>query len=284
MKTEQLIWFIDSRYFYLNISLDKIIHLANIHQKKVTIVIDARGKDAEPWYAHLLNEKSLPFNDDNILLAEKQVKLLNFFKMNAIKAEILICPSINYAKILNNEIAKNTNSLVVIEDTHLAKRHPIFQMLTQIKAPILLLSDKIWKHPIKILGAIDPLHENARPESIDDSIVELMVHWSNTLKAKHTIAHCCYISPVLSQYKKKIMAERDDALKAFSKNFRLTKDQQVLIEGQPEEVLPTYVKDHQIDVLFIGLVARNKLSQFWIGSTTNALLTDLPCDMLLIQH
>jgi nucleotide-binding universal stress UspA family protein len=284
MKTEQLIWFIDSRYFYLNISLDKIIHLANIHHKKITIVIDAKGKNSEPWYAHLLNEKSLPFNDDNILLAEKQVKLLNFFKMNAIKAEILICPSINYAKILNDEIAKNTNSLVIIEDTHLAKRHPIFQMLTQIKAPILLLSNKIWKHPIKILGAIDPLHENARPETIDNTIVELMLDWGKTLKAKHIIAHCCYISPVLSQYKKKIITEHDQALKEYSKNFRVTKEQQILLEGKPEEVLPTYIRDNQIDVLFIGLVARNKLSQFWIGSTTSALLAALPCDMLLVQH
>tara|TARA_R110001583_G_scaffold9945_4_gene46301 strand:+ start:7919 stop:8773 length:855 start_codon:yes stop_codon:yes gene_type:complete len=284
MKTEQLIWFIDSRYFYQNISLDKIVHLANIHQKKITIIIDARGKSPTPWYSHLLHDESLLFNDENILLAEKQVKLLNFFKMNAIKADIMICPSIDYTKIINKEIAKNTNSLVVIEDTQLSKRHPIFQMLTQINAPILLLTNKIWKHPINILGAIDPLHENARPETIDESIVELMAHWGAALKAKQCIAHCCYISPVLSQYKKKIMAEHQDALKDFSKKYRLDKDQQVLLEGQPEERLPTYIKNNQVDVLFIGLVARNKLSQFWIGSTTNALLTTLPCDMLLVKH
>ncbi|WP_413700173.1 universal stress protein [Psychromonas sp. KJ10-10] len=204
--------------------------------------------------------------------------------MNAIKAEVIICPSIDYAKILNKEIAKNANSLVVIEDSQPAKRHPIFQLLTQINAPILLLSNKTWKHPLNIVGAIDPLHENARPETIDDSIVEMMRHWGRDLKAKPTIAHCCYISPVLSQYKKKIMAEHQEALKAFSRKLQLNKDQQVLLDGQPEDILPSYVKNNQVDVLFIGLVARNKLSQFWIGSTTSALLTTPPCDLLLIKH
>ncbi|WP_413700172.1 hypothetical protein ACLKMH_23450 [Psychromonas sp. KJ10-10] len=43
MKTEQLIWFIDSRHFYLNISLDKIIHLANTHQKKLLLSLMQEG-------------------------------------------------------------------------------------------------------------------------------------------------------------------------------------------------------------------------------------------------
>jgi nucleotide-binding universal stress UspA family protein len=32
------------------------------------------------------------------------------------------------------------------------------------------------------------------------------------------------------------------------------------------------------------LVARNQLNRLWIGSTTTALLCELPCDMLLIKH
>jgi hypothetical protein len=38
MITEQLIWFIDSRFYYQTSSLDKIVRLANIHQKSIKVL------------------------------------------------------------------------------------------------------------------------------------------------------------------------------------------------------------------------------------------------------
>jgi nucleotide-binding universal stress UspA family protein len=128
------------------------------------------------------------------------------------------------------------------------------------------------------------MHEHARPEQIDDNIVSLTQNWASSLKATWTIAHCYYIASVLTKYKNKVLSVHHEGLNAFAKRNRIAHDHCVLLEGIPEDILTSYIDKHHVDVLVIGLVARNKLEQFWVGSTTSALLCAPPCDMLLIKH
>jgi len=284
MKTAQLIWFIDSRFFYENTSLDKLVHIANIHNKQIKVIIDASAQLTGRGYWHLFDNIEPLSNEVIVELDKKQAQLNKFFTMNAIKADVIINQSINYLKILNSEIEKNQGSLVIIEDTIATNRHPIFQGFRELKAPILLLSKKRWKHAINILAAIDPMHEHARPEYIDENIVSLTQNWASSLKASWAIAHCYYVASVLTQYKRKLIEMHHESLNAFAKRNRLPDKHCVLLEGIPENALSSYIDKHHIDILVIGLVARNKLEQFWIGSTTSALLCAPPCDMLLIKH
>lgn len=284
MITEQLIWFIDSRFYYQNTSLDKIVQLAKIHQKTVKIVIDASAQLTGRGYWHLLGQKETLSQELLTTIEQKQQQLLKFFAMNAIKIEVTINQSADYFAALSSTIKNTNNSLVIIEDNISAKRHPIFQQLTDINAPVLLLNKKAWKHPVNILAAVDPLHEHARPGKIDDNIVLLTQHWAKKWTAKLTVAHCYYVASVLTKYKNKILTMHNDGLEVFAKRLRLQNEQCILLEGIPEEALTAYIHHHHIDVLAMGLVARNKLEQLWIGSTTTALLSELPCDVLLIKH
>jgi len=283
MITEQLIWFIDSRFYFKNLSLDKIVHLANIHNKRVKIIIDASVQSAGRGYWHLLEDKEALSKELMATIAKKEVQLHEYFAMNAIKVEVVVSQSTAYLTKLNSDI-NNAPSLVVIEDNIVAKRHPIFQQLTEINAPVLLLSNSPWKHPINILAAVDPLHEYASSGRIDDNIVSFTQHWASKLLAKWTIAHCCYIDSILTKYKNNVLAMHRDSLKVFEKKLRLPHEQCVLLEGKPEDALASYIHKHHIDILITGLVARSKLEQLLIGSTTTALLTEPPCDMLLIKH
>ena len=289
MTTEQLIWFIDSRFYYQAITLDKIVHLANTHKKQLKIIIDASTQSTGHGYWHLLNDNDALSAELMTSIDKKQTQLLKFFSMNAIKVEVTINQSTDYLTLLNTEVTNNANSLVVIEDNIVSKRHPIFQQLTNINASVLLLKNKRWKQPvlnssINILAAIDPLHENARPEKIDDNIVSLAKNWADILKAKFKIAHCCYVSSVLTQYKNKVLTIHREGFHDFAKKNHLQNEQCVFLEGMPEEALLSYIHQYHTDILIMGLVARNKLEQLWIGSTTTALLNSPPCDMLLIKH
>jgi hypothetical protein len=284
MKTEQLIWFIDSRFFYKSTSLDKIVRLANIHHKKIKVIIDASAQLTGRGYWHLFDDTDTLSQEVIAELDKKQAQLHKFFTMNAIKADVIVNQSTNYLQILNSEVDKYTNCLVVIEDTITTKRHPIFQEFKGINAPIILLSHKLWKSSINILAAIDPLHEHARPEDLDENIISLTQVWATSLNASWVIVHCCYIASVLTQYKSKLLTMHREGFNAFANRNRLPDEQCVLLEGVPEDALSSYVNKHCIDILVIGLVARNKLEQFWIGSTTSALLCAPPCDLLLIKH
>jgi nucleotide-binding universal stress UspA family protein len=133
------------------------------------------------------------------------------------------------------------------------------------------------------LAAVDPLHEHARPDELDDNIVSLTKVWATSLKSSWVIVHCCYIASVLTQYKSKLITMHREGFSAFAKRNRLHNEQCVLLEGIPEDALSSYVEKHHVGILVIGLVARNTLEQFWVDSTTSALLCSPPCDLLLIK-
>lgn len=284
MKTEQLIWFIDSRFYFHTSSLDKIVRIAKIHDKKVTVIIDASAQSNGRGYWHLFDEIDTLASDLMAEIENKRTQLLKFFSMNAIKIDVVINQSTNYFSSLDSEIASKENCLVVIEDSYTAKRHPIFQKLTNISAPILLLNNKIWKSTIDILAAIDPLHEHARPGHMDENILSLTQLWAKSLKAQWVIAHCYHVAPVLTKYKNRLLSMHREGLNIFTKRHRIPDGHCVLLEGIPEDALSSHIHKNQVDILVVGLVTRSKLEQLWIGSTTTALLSEPPCDLLMLKE
>jgi hypothetical protein len=284
MISEQLIWFIDGRYFYKNITLDKVILLANAHKKQVKIIIDARVKSTQRWYWHSMVENSKTANEDLDAINKKKQTLLKALEMSAIKAEIIITQSADHLEIINTELAKVNNGLLILEDISPKQRHPIFQTLTEINSPVLLLGNKIWKKAINIIGAVDPLHEHDRPAKIDDSIVNNLKSWDGSLTVKWRLVHCCFISSVLYKYKNKVLLMHQEGLKEFSEQRNIKHDQYTLLEGLPEDAIRSFIDKNHVDLLFIGLVNRSVIDRFWVGSTTSNFLYEPPCDLLLIKH
>ena len=283
MITEQFIWFIDSRFYYQTTSLDKIVHLIPPHQKSIKIIIDASAQLKGRGYWHLFNDKQLLSDELMQKIETKKEQLIKFFTMNAMDVEITINSSADYLKVLNAEVNNNQNCVVVIEDNVVDKRHSIFQRLTDINAPVLLLNKQAWKHPLSVIGAVDPLHEHARITTIDEHITTLSESWAKQLKASWLVAHCYHVTSVLVKYKSKILSMHRDGLADFAKRHRIPAGKTILLEGVPEVALTSYIKKNSSNILVMGLVTRNKLEQFWIGSTTTVLLTELPCDILLVK-
>ncbi|MBU2871917.1 universal stress protein [Colwellia sp. E2M01] len=284
MISEQLIWFIDGRYFYKNITLDKIVQLANSHNKHLKIIIDVKVRATDRWYWHSMVDKSLTSLEGLNSIEKKKQNLLSALQMSAIKADIITTESSDHVNIINAEIEKSTNNLVIIEDAPLKLRHAIFQRLTEIDAPVLLLSKKVWTKPIKIIGAVDPLHEHDKHAKIDEHIVEHLKYWAQTLTVKWQVVHACYISSVLYEYQHKVQKMHQSALTDFAKKLAIKAEQYILLDGLPEDVISTFINKQHIDVLCIGLVNRNKLNTFWVGSTTTHFLSEPPCDLLLIKR
>ena len=284
MITEQLIWFIDGRYFYKNITLDKVIQLANAHKKQVKIIIDASVKSTHRWYWHSMVDNSETANEDLDVINKKKQTLLKALEMSAIKTEIITIQSSDHLEIINTELAKKNNGLLILEDTSLKQRHPIFQTLTEINSPVLLLSNKLWNKTINLIGAVDPLHEHDRPAKIDDSIVNDLKNWDSSFTVKWRLVHSCFISSVLYKYKNKVLLMHKEGLKEFSEQRNIKQDQYTLLEGLPEDAIRSFIDKNHVDILFIGLVNRSVIDRFWVGSTTSNFLYEPPCDLLLIKH
>ena len=186
---------------------------------------------------------------------------------------------------MNATIPKNVkeNTAVVVKCFKI-DRSTVFIIVSKVQDLFDAVFFKVWKENINAIGAVDPLHENDRPAKIDEHIVQHLKSWEDSLSVKWKLIHCCYISSVLYQYKNKVLSMHQDGLKEFADQFRIKRDQYKLLEGLPEEALKSYINKNHIDILFIGLVNRNMLDKFWVGSTTSNFLYEPPCDLLLIKQ
>jgi universal stress protein E len=56
-----------------------------------------------------------------------------------------------------------------------------------------------------------------------------------------------------------------------------------MLPGRTNEVLQDLVAEKGIDLLVMGVVARNRLKRIFLGSTAERVLEHLNCDVLLVK-
>jgi universal stress protein E len=63
----------------------------------------------------------------------------------------------------------------------------------------------------------------------------------------------------------------------------VTAANQVLRTGVPAEVIRAVAAELKPDLLVMGAVSRSGLSHFHIGNTAEAVIDDVPCDLLIVK-
>lgn len=145
-----------------------------------------------------------------------------------------------------------------------------------------------------ICATVDPLHEADKPAALDHKIVETArklasvtgasmhaVHCYNPLP--HTLAFDTGLVVDYDGYAAQIQRQHADAFSAFASNMGLTADQQHLLRGFPEQAIPEFASQHDINLLVMGAISRSRLENALIGHTAERLLDEVPCDMLIIK-
>lgn len=248
------------------------------------IVFDKRIRSAERWYWRSFDHDQSLLGEFELVQNNVKKQLSEYFQNHRINFNIIDIQDTDYLTPLQKLVEGEPKSVIVIEDNEITRKHPIFQSLSTISADILLLCVTPWHNTIKMLGAVDPLHEHARPLNIDEHIVHILRQWNEKLVTEWSIAHCCFISSVLYKHEKTILKMHREEFSAFAKKLKVSSTNMHFLQGHPEDALDHYIKINNIDILVIGLVARSVLEKMWIGSTTVALMHNPPCDILLVSH
>ncbi len=55
------------------------------------------------------------------------------------------------------------------------------------------------------------------------------------------------------------------------------------IKGDPDEIIPQYIEDKQIDILVMGTVARTGIPELIMGNTAENILQKLPCSLMALK-
>jgi nucleotide-binding universal stress UspA family protein len=281
---DKVIWFIDTRSPEIGHStIKKIIDIVNSFAVPIDIILDKRTRSVERLYLPDWPEDKQQLARHRTQQNQFASELQRSLSDKNIKHRIVDVVDADYMTVLNKCLNPSVNNLLIINDQPLSKRHPIFQHLCQLPCSVLLLTTKPWHSPFNVLAAVDPLHENARPQTLDTTIVEWARKWGDRPDAEWQLVHCCFVSPLYLKHKKAIVGIHTDELDNFARASGVPKSKTRLLQGNPESVLPQYIKESQTDLLVIGLVARTRLRNFLVGSTTTLLLASPPCDMLFIK-
>ena len=55
------------------------------------------------------------------------------------------------------------------------------------------------------------------------------------------------------------------------------------MEGEAEDVVPDFVRTHEVDVVVMGTVGRTGVPGFLIGNTAEKILADVECSVLAVK-
>lgn len=277
------IWLIDGRHEIKEKVTQKIIDLAKVHEASVSVIYDRRLRLTERSYWFTLEK----FESVNKEWTDKQDKRLAHVQQAlctaGVESSISTIEMANFLEIIHTTIRPTAENYLLLQNEKVMVQHPVFQELSSLPCHVYLLGEQPWQATPIIIGAVDPLHENARPQDLDLLITRQVQSLAKKFKSSWYITHACFIPPSFLQYKSKFIDIHRQGLNEFARRTGISEKHTILLQGIPERVIADWITKHSSDLLVIGSVARNKLLSHLIGSTTIALLESPPSDMLLLK-
>ena len=174
--------------------------------------------------------------------------------------------------------------------------HADWDLIRDLDFPLWFVKPILWRDHTVVVAAVDPVHTHDKPAHLDKRIIELAKavadHCDGKLVVVHTYQSLDEIGsramwavkpkklPV-GNLNRKIYREHDHALKILGETNNLPVSMLHLIPGRAHEVLPAFVRAQGAGLVVMGALARSKLKQRIVGSTTARVLDHLPCDVLI---
>lgn len=168
-----------------------------------------------------------------------------------------------------------------------------WQLIRHCPVPLWLVHHAEWQGR-SLCAALDPLHSADKPAALDHMLIRTAMELSQRFGLQAHYLHCHAPLPRSLVFDAAMVADYDgyvhDSAQAHRKAFEQLIGQYPialpdthLLEGFTEEVLPRFVREHEIDLLLMGAVARGQLDTALIGHTAQRVLQAVDCDLLVFR-
>jgi len=178
-----------------------------------------------------------------------------------------------------------------------------WQLLKSTSKPVILCKEQTRAAYGKIMAAIDPSHRHDHARTLDPLILKASQFFADTCKAELHCMHC--FDPIGYQlwndiglgmgvgmgpadftmgednYQAYVEQLKRDNQALFEKalmGVNCDPDKCHLVEGYPEQEIPALAREQAIDLVVMGTSYHSGL----VGSTTEKVLDELPCDLLAV--
>jgi len=168
-----------------------------------------------------------------------------------------------------------------------------WQLLRHCAVPLWLVHHAPWQGR-RLCAALDPLHSADKPAHLDHRLIGAARELAARLQMDAHYLHCCAPLPRSLVFDSELVTTYEAYIEHNSRRQRQAFDQLLapyaipashrhLEQGYPEELIPRFVHDRQIDLLLMGAVARGHLDNALIGNTAERVLETLECDLLVLK-
>jgi len=193
---------------------------------------------------------------------------------------------------------------LVVKDTHhhsIAQRTLLtntdWELIRGCPVPLLLVKPAAWSPAHHIAAAVDPGHADDKPRLLDRCILDVASRLSHQLNGELHAIHAYIPAAIIAAsvaepplvidvpaetLEQERRARLNEVL-ALTAEYRLPPTNVHVEAGDAKEVLARVARECEIDVTVMGAVSRSALKRIIIGSTAEAVLEHLPCDLLVVK-
>jgi universal stress protein E len=171
-----------------------------------------------------------------------------------------------------------------------------WELLRSSHAPVLLFKNTTRYRRPAVLAAVDPTHVHAKPAQLDSEIVTIgkMVAESlaGSLHAMHANHPAVFgltlgdpsfdantLAATFEQQKRKDSAD----FKAFAEKSGIPRARRHEVHLDPVYGIPKVARSMHAQLVVMGAMSRSGLKRVFIGNTSERVLPDLPCDVLVVK-
>ncbi len=288
-----------------------------LNLKKVIVVIDPHS-ESQPGLQKVLQLAKFMDFDLKLIACEYTQYLVEGYYFNAVDVLGLRNEYLEERKVMLEELAEplRANGLVVETEAfwahpghetivaevesfqadlvvHHTRRHGAilrmfltnddWQLVRYCQVPLLLVKENLWKETPAILAAVDPMHSRHKPDGLDHKILRVAGDVAERVQGDVFAVHSHSQIPLSGTYPDQAKKEHREAFENLMKDFDIPTVRQHLLEEAPEFALRQLERDLSIDVVVMGAISRNILSDVFIGNTTEKVLDYLESDVLVIK-
>ncbi|MGH8354481.1 MAG: universal stress protein [Pseudomonas sp.] len=168
-----------------------------------------------------------------------------------------------------------------------------WQLIRHCPVPLWLVHHGAWAGR-RLCAALDPLHSADKPATLDHRLIASARELSEKLQLEAHYLHCYAPLPRTLVFDAELVAAYEEYAEQCTEQHRAAFDNLLgqypialpdthLIEGFAEEMIPRFVREHAIDLLLMGAIARGHLDTALIGNTAERVLEAVDCDLLVLK-
>jgi universal stress protein E len=174
--------------------------------------------------------------------------------------------------------------------------HTDWQLLRASPVPLLMTKQSPWHDPPRVAAAVDPNHPGDVGARADHAIIDAADGLARLVGTRTGVLHVFSTLNLISAEPGLANAPLGADLAAVEVLRTLHRTQLEglaarhgiaaadthLVDGIVTYALPDFVAEHGVDVLAMGVIARSRLHDRFIGSTADRVLDRIGCDLLVV--